>query len=96
MSGTLDTILVDAEKAAPYIEPILAALAIVVASTGIGGPAAVEAVALIRAAVRSLEHAANGTATVEEATARIKALGDSIVADNAAADAALTARFPRP
>jgi hypothetical protein len=93
--SVLDTILTDAEKAKPYLEPILATLAVVASATGIGGPVAVQAVALIRAAMQSLEHATAGAVPMERITADIKALGDSLARQDAAADAALDAKFPR-
>lgn len=91
---TLAEILRDAEKAAKYIDPILSALSVVVAATGVPAPADT-VLAVIRGVVDALDHVTSGRATQEETALRIGALQDIIDAHNAAADAALHAKFPK-
>lgn len=94
MSTVIDNIVSDVKDALAIIEPALAVIAVAQAATGIGGVTAERAVSVIRAALKSFEDAATGAATRERALAGLAALQAALASSDAAADAALEARFP--
>lgn len=93
--STLDTIMNDARKVAALIEPAFAVIAVVESALKIGGPGADAAVQVIEAALKSFAAVADGKVTADAALASLAALRGAVAADNAAADAALEARFPQ-
>lgn len=86
--------LSDVRKLAALIEPMVAVIAVAEAATKVGGPSADAAVQAIAAAVKSLAHLAEGKTTHDQAMASMAALQAAIASGDAAADAALAARFP--
>lgn len=92
----LESIRADVIKGAHLLDPLLALAVMAQKLTGVGGGTAAQALAMIDAAVKALESAAAGSATSEQATAEIAAFQAQIAENNAAADAALAARFPGP
>lgn len=89
----IDTIVNDARKIAALIEPAFAVLAVVESALKIGGPSADAAVQVIEAALKSFAAVADGKVTADAALASLAALRSGVAANNAAADAALEARF---
>jgi hypothetical protein len=97
----VDTIIADARRAAPVIDPILSFALLALKVTGVGGPVPAEAVAILQAAAQSLESAASGAQTSEQVMAHLEEI-QAALAGNAksavdvldAAQAALAARFP--
>lgn len=90
----LETVLTDIRKVAALIEPMVAVIAVAEAATKVGGPSADAAVQAIAAAVKSLSGIVEGKVTHEQAMASLAALRSAIASNDAAADAALAARFP--
>lgn len=95
------TIISDLRKAATAVDPVLSFALVALAATGIGGPVAEEAVAIIQAAAKSLEGATSGAQTSEQVLAHLDAIHAALAANVAtaqavldAAAAALAARFP--
>lgn len=92
--SALDTILTDVAKVARIIEPILAFVAVAQSATGVGGHSAETVLKVIDAAIKSLESAASGAITHDQAMAELARLKAGLVGNDAAADAALAAKFP--
>lgn len=91
--SAIDTILTDVRKVASLIEPIVAVIAVAETAVGIGGPAAEVAVQAIAAAIKTLASVADGAVTHEQAMDALTSLRTQLAANDAAADAALVARF---
>lgn len=62
--------------------------------TGLGGAVAAEILVVAKAAVAALQRIATGNVTPEQAASELDALKAGLAANDAAADAALAARFP--
>lgn len=92
--SALDTFLADAAKVARAIEPLVSFVSTAQVAVGLGGERAHQAIEMLDGALKALESYAAGHATAEQATAAMARLLDALVANNAAADAALDARFP--
>lgn len=93
MSVTIESILADAQKFAGMVQPVFALLALTVSVTGIGGPAAPVAIKILQAAVQAIAAGAEGKITAEQVMVELDKL-KALTAKDAAADAALAARFP--
>lgn len=96
MSNIIDTALAEARKIANLIEPAFALVSIAQSLTGLGGPVAATAIKVLDAAVKSFAAAAEGKITSAQALAELDKLKAMLVTNDAAADAALRARFPGP
>lgn len=91
--STVATILADIRKVAALIEPMVAVIAVAETATGLGGPAAEVAVQAIAAAIKTLSGVADGAVTHDQAMDALTSLQTQLAANDAAADAALAARF---
>jgi hypothetical protein len=95
--SAFDTVVTDVRKVAALIEPMVAVIAVAEAATGIGGPSADAAVQVIAAAIKSLTGIVEGKVTHDQALVSMSQLLASLATNDAAADAALAARFsPTP
>lgn len=90
----IDTVVADAQKWAKLIEPAFGLLAIAATLTGVGGPAAPIAIKVLDAAVKAIAAGAEGKLTGAQVLAELAKLKSMLAANDAAADAALRARFP--
>lgn len=93
--SALETVLTDIQKVAAYIAPLVNMALVAEKATGIGGPTAEVAVEVIAAAVKSLSDVASGKITHDQALASMAALKAALASNDAAADAALEAKFPQ-
>lgn len=94
--SALETALADIQKVAAYIGPLVSMALVAEQATGIGGPTAEVAVQVVAAAVKALADMASGAVTHDQALASMAALRAALAGSDAAADAALAARFPAP
>lgn len=86
------SILDDIRTEATKLEQYAAFVATVQAATGIGGMAATEVIAIIKAALTALAQGATGAMSSEQILAEFAKLTSGEAADDAAAAAALAAR----
>ena len=91
--SAIDTIITDVRGVVRLIEPALAVIAVAQAAIGVGGDSAETAIKAIRAALRSFEDVAAGAVTEAQALASLDELRRGLASNDAAADAALEARF---
>lgn len=89
--SAIDTIKIDLAK---YGQPVLAALEMIQAMTGLGGDRAATALKTIEATLRTLTDGAARDATPAEILADLGTLQSSVVQHDLDADAELAARFP--
>lgn len=88
---SLDTLKADFAK---YADPIIRALELVQSLTGAGGPAAAEALAAAGAVIHTLEAGVAAQLSAEDILAELDKLAPGEAADDAAAEAAIAAKFP--
>lgn len=79
-----------------YVEPLIETLAAIQKITGTGGMPAEEMIAAVNAAIKSFVDGVAGDASPASILADLASLTKSEVDDDAAADAALKAKFPDP
>lgn len=88
---SLDTIKADLAK---YADPVIRALELVQSLTGVGGPPAAEALVAIAAVLHTLEAGAAANLRSADILAELDKVAPGEAADDAAAEAALDAKFP--
>lgn len=86
--------LADIRRIANLIEPAFAIVELAQSITGLGGPRATEALRALDAAVKAFGAAADGKLTKDQVLDELARLRAALGANDADADAALTARFP--
>lgn len=84
------------ETALADVSTALDLAAVAQQETGLGGPTAAEIIAVVRAAVHALQGIASGAVTSDQAMAELAKLKAGLASNDAAADAALAAKFPTP
>ena len=89
--STFDTIRADLGK---YGEPIIRALELIQSFTGLGGVAAAEGLAAVHAVMHTLEQGVSDQLSAAAILASLDELAPGEAADDAAAQAAIAAKFP--
>ncbi len=92
----MSNIIDDIRSEATRLEQYAAFVATVQAATGIGGMPATEILAIIKAALTALAQGATGAMSSEQILAEFAKLTSGEAADDAAAQAAIGARWPTP
>jgi hypothetical protein len=92
----IDKILSEASRVSKLIEPAFALVGVVQAATNLGGPMAATAIKVLEAAVKAIGAGAEGKLTNAQVMAELAKLKSMLASNDAAADAALRARFPTP
>jgi len=90
----IQTILADVRKFAGMIEPAFALVGMVQSVTGVGGLTAATSIKLLDAAFKAFAAHAEGSFTKEQFDAEMTELRRLLATNDAAADAALKAKFP--
>ena len=89
--STFDTIRADLGK---YGEPVIRALELIQSFTGLGGVAAAEGLSAVHAVMHTLEQGVSDQLSAAAILASLDELAPGEAADDAAAQAAIAAKFP--